>query len=220
MRLPGWIRVIHSFPVAVVMATIGFVLVILGRGHMPPWEFIRGLGAVLMTQIATGALNDFIDRERDAVTQPDKPLPRGEVTPAIALFLVAGSLVLYIPLALSFGMAAFLVLTLGLAGGLSYDLGLKSTPLSPLPYIVGFLSLATWAAIVTGTFHWRLFFLFPGAALLIVSAHLAQSLPDTETDRRHGQRGQRTGDELSAGDHDYSFASCSSSSGSGLGPAT
>lgn len=188
-RLPGWLRVIHAFPVATVVVTTTLLLVVLGGSRLGAGGLMRGVLAVLMTQIATGALNDFVDRERDAVTQPEKPIPSGEISPAFALLLTAGSLVMYIPLAASFGRIAFAILTVGLIGGLSYDLWLKPTVLSPLPYIVGFLSLGTWAAIVTDTFRARIVLIYPIAALLLVAAHIAQSLPDIESDLRHGQHG-------------------------------
>ena len=37
--------------------------------------------SVLGSQIVTGAMNDWADRDRDAVTQPSKPIPAGEATP-------------------------------------------------------------------------------------------------------------------------------------------
>src|SRR5581483_12041077 len=102
-KLPGWLRVIHAFPVATVIVTTGLLLAVLGGSRLGPAGLARGILAVLMTQIATGALNDYIDRERDAVTQPDKPIPSGEVSPGFALFLTSTSLALFIPLAASFG---------------------------------------------------------------------------------------------------------------------
>lgn len=180
---------IHAFPVATVITATTLLLLVLGGPTLGTLGVLRGVLTVLMTQIATGALNDYVDRERDAVTQPEKPIPSGDVSPGFALALTTVSLILYIPFAVSFGPIAFAVLTLGLIGGLSYDLWLKPTVLSPLPYIVGFLSLGTWAAIVTDTFQARIILIYPIAALLLVAAHISQSLPDVESDRRHGQHG-------------------------------
>ena len=44
--------------------------------------------AVLATVLATGggnAINDYFDREIDAINRPDRPIPRGAVSPTVAL---------------------------------------------------------------------------------------------------------------------------------------
>ena len=62
--------------------------------------------ATLVTILATGAgntINDYFDREIDQITNPERPLPRGLVTPRTALlfsailFAVAGGLSLTLP---------------------------------------------------------------------------------------------------------------------------
>lgn len=62
--------------------------------------------AVLVTIFATGAgntINDYFDRKIDQVTNPERPLPRGSVTPRTALsfsailFAVAGAISLTLP---------------------------------------------------------------------------------------------------------------------------
>ncbi|MGN9759641.1 SCO3242 family prenyltransferase [Streptomyces sp. SD31] len=75
------------------------------------------------------ALNDYADRELDAVERPERPIPSGAVTPAAAL-AVAGGLT-----AAGLGLAALargrrgLATALPLAGVVwAYDLALKPTP--------------------------------------------------------------------------------------------
>jgi geranylgeranylglycerol-phosphate geranylgeranyltransferase len=62
--------------------------------------------AALVTVLATGAgnaINDYFDREVDQITNPERPLPRGAVTPRTALlfsamlFILAGGLSLTLP---------------------------------------------------------------------------------------------------------------------------
>lgn len=62
--------------------------------------------AVVATILATGggnAINDYFDREIDAINQPDRPIPRGAVSPrgalafSVALFVAAVALTLLLP---------------------------------------------------------------------------------------------------------------------------
>ena len=76
---------------------------------------VRAAAAVLATVFAVGAgnaINDYFDREIDRVNRPGRPIPRGAVSPrvalafAVVLFLVATGLALVLP-ALAVGIAAF-----------------------------------------------------------------------------------------------------------------
>jgi geranylgeranylglycerol-phosphate geranylgeranyltransferase len=69
--------------------------------------------AVVATVLATGggnAINDYFDREIDAINRPDRPIPRGAVSPrsalvfSVLLFAVAVALTLLLPL-LAIGIA-------------------------------------------------------------------------------------------------------------------
>ena len=78
------------------------------------------------------ALNDYADRDIDAVERPGRPIPSGRVTPRFALGLAAGLTATGVGLAgLAGGRRA-----LGVAGPLAatvwaYDLVLKGTPAGP-----------------------------------------------------------------------------------------
>ena len=185
----GTIRLIHVFPTAVVVVTSLFLILIVHGGNPGRGFMLRAGSVVLLSQIAVGALNDYVDRELDAQLQPDKPIPSALVSPALALGLVIVSLILIVPAGLTFGTGAFAVAAIGTFAGLAYDLWLKPTPLSFLGYIGGFLSLLTWVWLVAGHFSLWLVPLYPAAVLLLVAAHLAQSLPDIETDRTVGLHG-------------------------------
>jgi 4-hydroxybenzoate polyprenyltransferase len=151
--------------------------------------FLRGLLVVAGSQVAVGALNDYLDRFDDRRTQPDKPLPAGLTSPSIARWLVVAGMATCIGFALSFGPVPFLVAVVGLGGGLAYDLGLKRSPFSPAAYVVSFLSLVTWIWLIVGTLTWKMIPVYPIGASLLVAAHLANALPDIESDRALGQRG-------------------------------
>ncbi|MBV9279109.1 MAG: UbiA family prenyltransferase [Chloroflexi bacterium] len=188
-RIVAAIRLIHPFPVTVVVLTT-LLLVAVAHGGNPGAGFLaRAGGVVLLSQIAVGALNDYVDRHHDAVAQPEKPIPSNLVPASLALGMVVASLALLLPLALSFGAGGLILTVVGTAAGLVYDLWLKPTPYSVTMYVVGFLTLVSWVWLIAGTITLRLLAAYPLGALLLVAAHLAQSFPDVETDRRTGQRG-------------------------------
>lgn len=187
--LAGAVEVIHPFPVLVVMVTSAVLLVLAARGRPAPLLAVRVLGVILLSQLAVGALNDYEDREVDARAQPDKPIPSGRFPAGAALGLTWVSLILIVPLAATFGVAALALACVGTAGGLAYDLWLKPTALSFIGYLVGFLSLFTWIWLVTGRLNPEVLLIYPAGALIVITAHLAQSYPDVESDRAVGQGG-------------------------------
>ncbi|MGH2448992.1 MAG: UbiA family prenyltransferase [Chloroflexota bacterium] len=188
-RLPAVVRLVHPFPVATVTIMSLFLLVITSTGGLSQARLLQALLAVVMSQIAIGSLNDYLDRLSDQVGQAHKPIPAGEINPPLALAIALGALVAFVVVAFWSGLATLIVLGLGTAFGLAYDLWLKPTPLSVLGYLGGFLCLLAWVWILSGRDWMWLPALFPGAALLIIAAHIAQSMADIEADVSLGQRG-------------------------------
>ena len=79
------------------------------------------------------------------------------------------------------------------ASGWTYNLALKPTAWSPLPYFVGFASLPIYVVGVSGAAApW---WMAAAGGLLGVAAHFANAAPDVEDDRAAGVRGlpQRLG---------------------------
>ncbi|HLT84270.1 MAG TPA: UbiA family prenyltransferase [Phototrophicaceae bacterium] len=78
------------------------------------------------------ALNDYADRELDAVERPERPIPSGRVSPTTALGVAGGLTAASLGLAAVAGRRAFAV-AVPLAGAVwAYDLVAKSTPLGPV----------------------------------------------------------------------------------------
>lgn len=78
------------------------------------------------------ALNDYADRELDAVERPERPIPSGRVTPGTALAVATGLTAAGLALAAAAGGAAALRVAVPLAGTVwLYDLVLKDTPAGP-----------------------------------------------------------------------------------------
>jgi 4-hydroxybenzoate polyprenyltransferase len=145
--------------------------------------------AVLTGQLSIGWLNDHLDADRDVlVGRRDKPVATGAVssrTVAVAAGLAAA---LCVPLSLASGLLAGSVHLVAVAAGWAYDLGLKATAASVLPYVVCFGLLPVYVVIAA-----------PGAAppwwlpvagsLLGAGAHFANVLPDLDDDAAAGVRG-------------------------------
>lgn len=164
-----------------------------GLSALAELSLSRGLlvtASVLAGQLSIGWSNDYLDAERDrAVHRADKPVAAGAVSPATAGG--AALLALVAAIALSAGMgwrgggAALLVVLCGWA----YNLGLKATALSWLPYAIAFGALPAVSTLSAEPPR-----MAPGWALLAgaclgVAAHLANVLPDLGDDAATGVRG-------------------------------
>ncbi|GAC1631744.1 MAG: hypothetical protein NVS4B2_16000 [Chloroflexota bacterium] len=187
--LIGAVRLIHPFPVALVVVTSEVLLLVAHHGSPGASTLWRSGSVVLLSQIAVGALNDRRDWRLDAIAQPRKPIPSGLIEPRHATAIVIASLLALVPFAATFGPIAFCLTALGTAAGLAYDVWLKPTRFSIAGYIVGFLALITWIWVVAGHITGAFLAVYPVGTFLLLSAHLAQSFPDIESDRRTGQHG-------------------------------
>ncbi|WP_446751261.1 SCO3242 family prenyltransferase [Streptomyces noboritoensis] len=100
-------------------------------GLRPNRRTALAVGASLCLYEAGMALNDWADRDEDAVDRPHRPIPSGRVKPAAALAAAAGLTGAGLALAYRAGRPAGLVAT-ALAGTVwAYDLRLKHTPAGP-----------------------------------------------------------------------------------------
>lgn len=189
----------HPGPTLVVTALAGALAAAAG---LEPWRVVLLALAVFAGQLSVGISNDALDADRDrAVGRQDKPIAAGEVsertawTAALVCLVLAALLSAPLGLELLAGHAVFLV------SAWSYNLRLKASVISLLPFLLSFglfPSLATlaaaepqlapsWAWIAGGTL---------GAAV-----HLTNVLPDLDDDARTGIRGlpHRLGGRPSAG---------------------
>ncbi|MDA8369971.1 MAG: UbiA family prenyltransferase [Nocardiopsaceae bacterium] len=147
--------------------------------------------AVLAGQLSVGWCNDAVDAQRDtAAGRRDKPAATGELSPRTVAVAAAAALVLCVPLSLLSGALAGAVHVGGMvAGGWAYNLGVKRTALSPLPYAVGFGSLPAFVTLGLPSQPWPAWWAVAAGALLGVGAHLVNVLPDIEDDLAAGVRG-------------------------------
>lgn len=186
-RIVSLLRSTHPGPavaVTVVAIVLGFAV------GLDPWRIaLLGL-AVLANQFSVGLSNDWIDAERDAaVGRRDKPVARGWISAAAvrngAFAAAAAAILLTLPL----GLPATLAHAVFVVSAWGYNLGLKGTALSVLPYVVSFGLLPAIATLSLPNPEPAAGWATALGALLGVAAHFANVLPDLDDDRVTGVRG-------------------------------
>jgi len=198
-RAIGLLQAAHPAPSAAVTAVVTALAAASGRGGAGT---VLIAAAVLTGQLSVGWSNDLIDVDRDvAATRHDKPLATGAVS-ARAVTIAAGcALVACVPLSLANGWQAGGAHLIGVAAAWGYNLGVKSTVWSWLPYAVAFGLLPAFVTLSLPGGPWPHWWASAGAALLGVGAHAANVLPDIDDDlavnirglpQRIGLRGART----------------------------
>jgi len=158
-----------------------------GRVDVPRLALLFGVLAT--NQYAAGVLNDVVDERADAAAGRGKPIQRGEISARAALTLALVTGLASVAIAATINAASLVLAVAALACAWSYDLWLKRTPASVLPFAVAvpLVPLAGYAA--AGRFPTVLWWLWPMGALAAVAVHLADALPDVESDRVAGVAG-------------------------------
>ena len=152
--------------------------------------------AVLAGQFSVGWANDLLDRERDvAAARRDKPVAQGLVSVGAVRTACVVALLLAVPLSFVNGWRSALAHLIFMASGWAYDLGLKATRWSFVPYAVGFGALPAVATLALPSHPLPPAWGVAAGALLGVGAHVANALPDIDEDRAAGVLGmpQRLG---------------------------
>ena len=157
------------------------------------WDRLALLAGLLVcNQYAAGALNDAVDVEADAAADRGKPIQRGVISRrAVATAAVVAG-VASLGFGLALGPATFVLAVVGLACAWSYDLWLKGTIFSALPFAIAVPVVPLFGYGAAGRFPAVLWWAWPIGALLAVATHLADALPDVERDRATGVRGLAT----------------------------
>jgi 4-hydroxybenzoate polyprenyltransferase len=179
------VRSCHPEPTVAVTAMVTALAVTTGRDAA---GVLLVAAAVLTGQLSIGWLNDHLDAEHDrAVGRTDKPAAAGAVSVRAVGVAAVVAAALCVPLSLASGIVAGGLHLVAVAAGLAYDLGLKATRASVLPYAVCFGLLPVFVVLgAGGTPPW---WLPVAGALLGSGAHFANVLPDLDDDLATGVRG-------------------------------
>lgn len=169
-----------------------------GRG---PLGGLLTTAAVGAGQLSIGWSNDLVDRARDAAAgRRDKPLADGELTVTYTVRATRWAVAGCVLLSLACGVAAAAAHLVAVGAGWAYNLRLKWTVWSWLPYAVAFALLPAFVTLALPGSPWPSGRVLGAGALLGVAAHFANVLPDIAADRAAGIRGlpQRLGPRASA----------------------
>jgi 4-hydroxybenzoate polyprenyltransferase len=192
-----FLRAAHFGP-TVIVTTITFLLA------LSQYSAIDSLGvavAIFAGQLVVGWSNDFIDAPLDIAAQRmKKPIVSKEINPeqlrksiVVALFAA-----LLLSLSSPLGLTGTAIHFLGILSAAFYNLKLKSTILSPIPYIVSFGALP-WA-IYLPVGNQPPLWLFIDFMLIAVAFHFFNVLKDFQWDINQGVLGlpQRLGRNVSS----------------------
>jgi 4-hydroxybenzoate polyprenyltransferase len=182
----GLIRACHPEPTAAVTAVAAALAASVGRGVAGT---VAVAAAVLAGQLSVGWMNDLLDRDRDVrVGRADKPVVAGTLPAATLRTAMLVAAVAVVPLSLLSGVLAGSLHLVAVASAWAYNIRLKASALSVLPYAVSFGLLP---AFVTAGLpgHPVIGWLVAAGALLGAGAHFANALPDIADDLATGVRG-------------------------------
>lgn len=178
------IRSSHPIP-SLAVATFCFLFAI-GISLSPVQVLLIGF-AILFQQLSIGLSNDWLDAERDKVAmRSGKPVAAGTVglTQVRNSAFVAALIAIF--LASYLGLVPLLMMLVGLAAGWAYNLGMKAHWSSVIPYAIGFGILPIFVIGTGEAFTPASAWTVAVAALLGISAHFANVLPDLIADRQTG----------------------------------
>lgn len=183
-------RACHPVPALLVAALTAGLALALGRGID---SLVVG-AAALAGQLSVGWSNDARDAVPDACSgRIDKPVVAGAVAPGLLWGIALAGVVAAVPLSWWAGGAdALLVHMVAIGAGWAYNLALKSTVLSWLPYAVAFALLPAFVWLGLPTSPWPPWWVMLTSALLGTAAHLTNALPDMDADAKTGRAGIAT----------------------------
>lgn len=122
----GYVRLLR--PLNAAMSAVGVLLgslVAVGSFDVPWLVALQAAAVALLFTAAGNALNDYHDRDVDALNRPERPLPAGEATPRGALALAVALFVPTVPWSLLLGWELLLVVAANLALMSSYEVLFK-----------------------------------------------------------------------------------------------
>lgn len=177
----------HPGPSLVVTA----IAITLGiAAALPGWRVVVLAAAILLGQLSVGLSNDAVDAARDrAAGRSDKPLARGAASVRSAWIAAFVALASALALSLVLGGWMLLAHAVAIASAWAYNLRLKSTAVSVLPFVVSFGLLPSLVTLAAPDARPAAAWAGIAGAAIGVAVHLTNVLPDLDDDARTGVRG-------------------------------
>jgi 4-hydroxybenzoate polyprenyltransferase len=143
--------------------------------------------AMTSLQVAIGSVNDLRDAPADAVAKRAKPIPSGLVPPGVAGLLAVVAAAIGIGLSVPSGWGTVAIALAGLGIGLAYDLRLKGTAWSWLPFAIGIPLVPVYAWYgATGALPAAFAVLVPAAVAAGAALAIGNARADAERDAATG----------------------------------
>jgi len=183
------VELLHPIPsLLTTLAALGFAWIF---GIGPRDRRFWWIGAVmLLVQFSISALNEWADADLDRRARRQRPIPLGLVSRGaalgVAVVCAVGAFLLCVLADL--GPFALLLVGIGTACGWAYDVWLKATPLSVVPFAIAFPLMPFWIGVLAARPLSSLVILFLGGGPLAAAIHLADAIPDRDADRAAGLR--------------------------------
>jgi len=185
-QIVGLLKASHFGPTVLVVG----IAYVLSRTQFSASDSLFIAFAILLGQFFVGWSNDLIDFPRDsAALRVKKPLVAGTITEATLRISIGIALLssLIVSLISPLGVNGTAIHFLGLLSATGYNLKLKSTLLSVVPYIVSFGALP-WAIYVADGTHPPTWIVL-GFILISSAFHFLNVLKDLESDIAQGVMG-------------------------------
>ena len=183
--LRALLRLTHPLPTLLNAVAAAALATVAGA---PP--SVAALVALTMLGVHTfiGATNDYIDRDRDA-GRPEKPLARGQLPPRAALLMAVTGLTAGLTAAAQVSTLTLVLAALGALVGFTYNVWLKRTALSWLPFAVGVsiipaFAWSTVSSVLPAPILTLSLVALPGGAALALQNSLADRVIDAERGMR------------------------------------
>jgi 4-hydroxybenzoate polyprenyltransferase len=192
LTLVALFRASHLPPTVAVTAIAAALATSVGRG----WGVLAVAAAVFCGQLSVGWSNDYIDRHRDRDSgRLDKPIVANQVSAATVRLAALLALVACVPLSLLSGWRAGLLHIGAVLAALAYNVGIKATVLSPVPYILAFGTLPAFVTLGLPGHPWPPWWALGASAALGCGGHFVNTLGDIDDDLTSGVLGlpQRLG---------------------------
>jgi len=181
--LRGLVQACHPGPSAAVTTVVAALSAAAGRDAA---GVALMAAATLTGQLSVGWCNDATDAERDRrAGRSEKPTVRGDVDARLLWRAAAGALAAAAALSyLAAGPVGGTAHVVAVLSAWAYNLVLKTTVLSALPYAVSFGLVPAFVTYGLTPPAAPAAWLVAACALLGVGAHLANAIPDVESDTR------------------------------------
>ncbi len=180
------LRACHVQPTVAVTAIATALALSVGHGVGSVWVAF----AVLAGQLSVGWSNDYLDRDGDRLAgRTDKPIVAGEVaarTVGVGAIIAA---TVCVPLSMMSGWRAGSVHIAAVAGAWTYNLWLKNTLASVVPFALAFGVLPAFVTLGLPGHPWPPGWAMVAAGLMGAGAHFVNTLPDFAGDAASGIRG-------------------------------